>query len=138
MKNELGITKWIVGRGNGVTGPTTVTSNTITVSEQWPYQVISFGMQTVCAVVAPESEDNFLIPDLEKMRTNAQLIAEAGTVANETGKTPRQLADDNKVLLEALGSILEYWNRDRNDEAMHNALWHIINVSESAIKQVTE
>jgi len=32
---------------------------------------------------------------------NAKLIAEAGTVANETGKTPRQLADENKILLEA-------------------------------------
>lgn len=33
--------------------------------------------------------------------TNAKLIAEAGTVANETGKTPRQLADINTGLLEA-------------------------------------
>lgn len=38
----------------------------------------------------------------ENARASAQLIAEAGTVANETGKTPRELAEANKELLEAL------------------------------------
>jgi len=33
---------------------------------------------------------------------NAFLIAEAGTVAHETGKTPRQLADENRALLDAV------------------------------------
>lgn len=37
------------------------------------------------------------------------------------------------VMLEALEHIAEYWNRDRNDEAMHNALWHIIETAENAI-----
>ena len=36
-------------------------------------------------------------------------------------------------LLEALKSIAEYWNRDRNDEAMHNALWFIIETATEAI-----
>lgn len=40
-------------------------------------------------------------------RANAQLIAEAGTVANETGKTPRQLAEENKMLLEALKGLIK-------------------------------
>ena len=35
-----------------------------------------------------------------RREANARLIAEAGTVANETGKTPRQLADTVKELLE--------------------------------------
>jgi hypothetical protein len=35
---------------------------------------------------------------------NARLIAEAGTVATETGLTPRQLADQRAELLEALTS----------------------------------
>ena len=39
---------------------------------------------------------------LEEYQNNAQLIAEAGTVANETGMTPRQLAEQNKELLGAL------------------------------------
>jgi hypothetical protein len=37
------------------------------------------------------------------------------------------------AMLEALEHIAEYWNRDRNDEAMHNALWHIIETAEQAI-----
>lgn len=40
--------------------------------------------------------------DDTQAHANAKLIAEAGTVANETGKTPRQLADLNKKLLNAL------------------------------------
>jgi hypothetical protein len=32
---------------------------------------------------------------------NIELITEASSVANETGKTPRQLADENKELLDA-------------------------------------
>lgn len=44
---------------------------------------------------------------------NATLIAEGGTVANETGYTPRQLADQKAALLEAckdMASILNGLN----------------------------
>lgn len=40
---------------------------------------------------------------------NAALIAEAGTVANETGLTPRQLADQRAELLEALKEVVGEW-----------------------------
>jgi hypothetical protein len=30
----------------------------------------------------------------------------------------------------ALDHIAEYWNRDRNDTAMHNACWHAINTAD--------
>lgn len=40
---------------------------------------------------------------------NAKLIAEAGTVANETGKTPKQLAKINKELLEALTDVRKWY-----------------------------
>lgn len=36
-------------------------------------------------------------------------------------------------LIEALKYISEYWNRDRNDMAMHNACWQAIEISEQAI-----
>lgn len=36
---------------------------------------------------------------------NAELIAEAFNIANETGKSPRTLADENKELLEALTKL---------------------------------
>ena len=38
---------------------------------------------------------------------NAQLIAEAGTVAHETGKTPRELAKENARLREALEGMVD-------------------------------
>lgn len=38
---------------------------------------------------------------------NARLIAEAGTVATETGLTPRQLAEQRKELLEAAKDAVE-------------------------------
>lgn len=36
-------------------------------------------------------------------------------------------------LLETLIHIEEYWNRDQNETAMANALWHIIDEARSAI-----
>ena len=45
--------------------------------------------------------------NLEERQANALLIAEAGTVANETGLSPRQLADQRAELLAALDSALE-------------------------------
>lgn len=45
-----------------------------------------------------------------------------------------ELLQQRDELREALEHIAEYWNRDRNDEAMHNALWEIINTAEAAIK----
>lgn len=39
-------------------------------------------------------------------QSNAALIAEAGTVYHETGKTPARLAEENRELLEALSAYL--------------------------------
>ncbi|MCK9566431.1 MAG: hypothetical protein M0Q43_10330 [Methanothrix sp.] len=36
-------------------------------------------------------------------------------------------------LLEALKHIEEYWNRDQNETAMADALWHIIETAQAAI-----
>jgi hypothetical protein len=38
------------------------------------------------------------IPTREELIANAELIAEAFNVTNETGKSPRELADENKEL----------------------------------------
>lgn len=52
-------------------------------------------------------------------------------IANETGKTPRQLADDNKVLLEALKELLTH----ALEHDLHGMITH---TAQQAIKQVTE
>lgn len=58
----------------------------------------------------------------EEDMANAQLIAEAGTVANETGKTPRQLADLNKELLQVLIEL-----RDGDYPFINGGLFDYIN-----------
>ena len=39
-------------------------------------------------------------------------------------------------LLDALISIKEYWSRDRNDQAMHDACWHAVETAAAAIAKV--
>lgn len=39
---------------------------------------------------------------------------------------------------EALEGIAGYWNRDRNDEAMHDACWHAIETAEAALQALRE
>lgn len=56
------------------------------------------------------SDDGECITDHVYTLSDTKLIAEAGTVASETGKTPRQLADINKELLEALKLMIETCN----------------------------
>lgn len=46
-----------------------------------------------------------------EFNANARLIAEAGTVAHETGLTPRQLAERCKELETALLAVIAIWNR---------------------------
>lgn len=79
MKNTLNITKgaWVI-------------------NEFSPLEIYSPHQNVLIATVYEIGRSG------ETEKANAQLIAEAGTVANETGKTPRQLADSNKELLEAL------------------------------------
>lgn len=63
---------------------------------------------------------------------NANLISEAFNVANETGKTPRQLADDNKVLLETLRKFTIL------SEEHYSDIKGLIKNAKETIKQVTE
>lgn len=46
------------------------------------------------------------------------------------------LTEHRAVLEEAMENIVEYWNKDRNDEAMHDACWHNVNTAAGALKEV--
>ncbi len=46
----------------------------------------------------------------------------------------RPKEDDS--LVEALENIVEYWNRDQNETAMADALWHIIATAEAALTSI--
>ena len=41
---------------------------------------------------------------------------------------------EHKRLKRALEHIIEYWNRDENPTAMSDALWHILETAEQALK----
>jgi len=46
----------------------------------------------------------------------------------------KELEEKTERLTDALVEINEYWNRDRNDMAMHNACWNAVNTSEIALE----
>ena len=64
--------------------------------------IIEKGDAACVVCLAPEGYPN----SIKKWDERARIIAEAGTVANQTGKTPQQLADENKELLVALSGFL--------------------------------
>ncbi len=46
-----------------------------------------------------------------------------------------ELEIDNLALTEGLEHIMDYWNKDRNDSAMHDALWEIINTADDLLSK---
>ena len=67
---------------------------------------------------------------LEEQQSNAQLIAEAGTVANATGLTPRQLLEQRDSLLEALEIVKKQsgiiWDSKPGQDFHVGGMMHII------------
>lgn len=45
----------------------------------------------------------------------------------------RELMAERNRYKDALESIVEYWNKDRNDSAMHDACWHNVNTAAEAL-----
>jgi len=70
---------------------------------------------------------------------DALFIADAGTVANETGYTPRQLAEQKAGLLEALQEFMRGSWIDENGKVTINTQSHIYarELGEKAIKNAT-
>lgn len=62
-------------------------------------------------------------------QANASLIVE---LVNARETLTRALRDAERMR-EALESIQEYWNRDRNDTAMFDACWHAIEAAEAVL-----
>ena len=88
-----------------------------------------------------EDEDGFeYIAEVPKsFKSNAELICEAFNVSNETGKTPRQLADENKELLEALQEIKKgegAYNMDKYEHA-NNTIENMKSLATQAINKAT-
>jgi hypothetical protein len=47
--------------------------------------------------------------------------------------TIAELRSEVERYRKALESIVEYWNKDRNDGAMHDACWHNVNTAADAL-----
>ncbi|OWK35209.1 hypothetical protein [Fimbriiglobus ruber] len=81
-------------------GPWEIKKSAIEI-EQSDYVIISKGGREGNYYIAAVSSQN----GEGKTEANAHLIAEAGTIATDTGLTPRQLAEQREELLEALEDI---------------------------------
>jgi len=70
--------------------------------------------------------------NVHEYSANAELIVEAGNVANQTGLTPRQLLAQRDNILEALQKIKTMCDGNITNE---NNIWHIANKAiEKALK----
>jgi hypothetical protein len=79
----------------------------------------------------------------ERVKANANLIVEAGNVANETGYTPRQLADQKAELLKAVEASKAFWDdmpKGRMGKIVFNVglMNDMFIKMESSIKNATE
>ena len=52
-------------------------------------------------------------------------------------KDARKAQSEVQMLREALEHIREYWNRDQNESAMADALWHILEAADAALAAST-
>lgn len=74
--------------------------------------------------MAVGSTDLFATPDTDN--------AAFGT-GRVTPDFARRLERERNQLRAALEHIVEYWNRDENEKAMSDALWHILETAEDAL-----
>lgn len=64
-----------------------------------------------------------------------QQLKESLDLYNNQTATIFKLTGERDRMKSALEDIRDYWNRDRNDSAMHDACWHAINAADESLKQ---
>ncbi len=77
-------------------------------------------------------------PRYDEAQANAELIAEAGTVTNECGLSPRQLLEQRNELLETLRMVTLCSNFNESKSLYGGTKNHWTTIIELAIKKVTE
>lgn len=78
---------------------------------------VKAGSDTLYEVYLPEYDDEEFAKERAKAIENAQMIADAGNVFNDTGLTPRQLADRLKDVETAMRDAREMIEADHVDAA---------------------
>lgn len=105
--------KWIVGYGQGLTGPTTPNSHEGPFCrDSWPFEVVSFGTQTVAILPARDIGEKYphnKPEDLSETRNRARLLAAAPALLealapfnewNFAGSIYETLPEDTAVLFD--------------------------------------
>ena len=103
-------------------------------------RIVATKTHVICRLLGADFETD------QEMEANSELIAEAGTVTNETGYTPRQLAEQKAELLEELiklkcsvDMLLTWTTKFRPQSKEHDNLFleveKNLNSSEQAIKK---
>ena len=76
---------------------------------------------------------NIMVEAADHIDAQAAEIAQARQTANYWKAEHNAANAEIARMREALAEISEYWNRDQNDEAMHDACWHAINTANAAL-----
>lgn len=110
---------------------------------QGPWYTTASGRNRSWTILGPDgeciAETGAWQPDYhEEMIANARLIAEAGTVAHETGRTPRQLAEDvilwRSIAMEATPGGSEYTNPERTRQHIRNLRSSEVEARKAAVR----
>lgn len=118
---------------------------------KWDYDIDSnngynvFLKDSIKTIALVLHKDVSYMPTQSEAEANAQLIAEAGTVANECGKSPRQLLEERNELLKVLDLLVddatdivrEYVMQDQKPEIYDFMCKHLQKAKE-AINKVTQ
>lgn len=67
----------------------------------------------ICDMLFPKTDEEY-IKEHDQIKANAELIKEAFNVANETGFSPRQLAEQKAELVKQLKELVMYIDADND------------------------
>ena len=107
---------------------------TLITSEVLSLDTLGRGKRKLICHISDVRGDSFERIESDEMESNSKLITEAFNVANETGKMPRQLADENKELLEALITAEDTLRKLNINAVCDNTLMLVSNVIKKATK----
>lgn len=78
-----------------------------------------------------------LFDEVKKLQREVAGLNEALDIANRSAdeqmRYKREAEAERDRMRSALEHIIEYWNRDQNESAMSDALWHIIETASDAL-----
>lgn len=103
-------------------------------SDQYLEAVMTIDTQKLREYAAVDSFDSDDVNSLlDHIDAQSAEIAQARQTADYWKAEHNAANAEIARLREALSVIADYWNRDQNDQAMHDACWHAINTANAAL-----